>query len=168
MLVERLIYLIKWTADIFLAIPLNVIKMSIQTGGNVTIISILSGDWQCWNLAWSVWLTSLPYYLMLNVCDLPPDGCFTLGAAVGSSSGSQRTSLSICSRPVYARLTAILQTVFKVDSLFLQGIIVIYGSLFWWILQMGGSSRSWTEQRLHFPMMKETSKSTPPERKRRW
>ena len=67
-------------------------------------------------------------YSMLNVCDLSPDGCFTLGAAVGAAvalSGHPFLALAaamaagVCS----GFITALLQTRLGVDSL-LAGIIV--------------------------------------------
>lgn len=83
-------------------------------------------------------------YLMLNVCDLSTDGCFTLGAAVGAVvalSGHPYLAIpaamaaGICSGFV----TAFLQTRMGIDSL-LAGIIVNTGLYSVNIAVMGGSS----------------------------
>lgn len=83
-------------------------------------------------------------YLMLNVCDLSTDGCFTLGAAVGAVvalSGHPFLAIpmamlaGLCSGFV----TAFLQTRMGIDSL-LAGIIVNTGLYSVNIAVMGGSS----------------------------
>lgn len=83
-------------------------------------------------------------YLMLNVCDLSTDGCFTLGAAVGAVvalSGHPYLAIpaamaaGICS----GFITAFLQTRMGIDSL-LAGIIVNTGLYSVNIAVMGGSS----------------------------
>ena len=83
-------------------------------------------------------------YTMLNVCDLSPDGCFTLGAAVGAIvaiSGHPFLSIlaamgaGICS----GFITALLQTRMGIDSL-LSGIIVNTALYSVNIAVMGGSS----------------------------
>ena len=72
-------------------------------------------------------------YSMLNVCDLSTDGCFTLGAAVGSMvaiSGQGHPFLSIpiamLAGVISGFITAFLQTKMGIDSL-LSGIIVNTG-----------------------------------------
>ncbi len=72
-------------------------------------------------------------YSMLNVCDLSTDGCFTLGAAVGSMvaiSGQGHPFLSIpiamLAGVLSGFITAFLQTKMGIDSL-LSGIIVNTG-----------------------------------------
>lgn len=70
-------------------------------------------------------------YLMLNVCDLSTDGCFTLGAAVGAMVAlAGHPYLSIPAAMVAGMtsglVTAVLQTRMGVDSL-LAGIIVNTG-----------------------------------------
>ena len=64
----------------------------------MTIATILSLGETALKLGLICSLTVLALFLsysMLNVCDLSTDGCFTLGAAVGAGSGSQRTSFFI-------------------------------------------------------------------------
>lgn len=70
-------------------------------------------------------------YSMLNVCDLSTDGCFTLGAAVGSMvalAGHPYLSIpaAMLAGMLSGCLTALLQTRMGVDSL-LSGIIVNTG-----------------------------------------
>lgn len=70
-------------------------------------------------------------YSMLNVCDLSTDGCFTLGAAVGSMvalAGHPYLSLpaAMIAGMTSGLVTAVLQTRMGVDSL-LSGIIVNTG-----------------------------------------
>ena len=70
-------------------------------------------------------------YSMLNVCDLSTDGCYTLGAAVGSIvaiAGHPYLSLPVAMLAgiISGFVTAILQTKMGVDSL-LSGIIVNTG-----------------------------------------
>lgn len=70
-------------------------------------------------------------YSMLNVCDLSTDGCFTLGAAVGSMvalAGHPYLSIpaAMMAGMLSGFLTALLQTRMGVDSL-LSGIIVNTG-----------------------------------------
>ena len=83
-------------------------------------------------------------YSMLNVCDLSTDGCFTLGAAVGSVvaiSGHPYLAIpaamaaGVCS----GLITAVLQTRMGIDSL-LAGIIVNTGLYSINIAIMDGSS----------------------------
>ena len=70
-------------------------------------------------------------YSMLNVCDLSTDGCFTLGAAVGTLvalSGHPWLSLpaAMCAGMISGLVTAVLQTRMGVQSL-LAGIVVNTG-----------------------------------------
>lgn len=70
-------------------------------------------------------------YSMLNVCDLSTDGCFTLGAAVGSMvalAGHPYLSIpaAMCAGMLSGLITAVLQTRMGVDSL-LAGIVVNTG-----------------------------------------
>ena len=83
-------------------------------------------------------------YIMLNVCDLSTDGCFTLGAAVGAAvaiAGHPYLSIpaamlaGVCS----GFITALLQTRMGVDSL-LAGIIVNTALYSINIAVMGGAS----------------------------
>ncbi len=67
-------------------------------------------------------------YLMLNVCDLSTDGCFTLGATVGAVvalSGHPLLSIpaAMCAGIISGFVTAFLQTKMGINSL-LAGIIV--------------------------------------------
>lgn len=83
-------------------------------------------------------------YLMLNVCDLSTDGCFTLGAAVGAAVAlAGHPYLSIPAAMLCGMLsgfvTALLQTKMGVNSL-LAGIIVNTGLYSVNIAVMGGSS----------------------------
>ena len=83
-------------------------------------------------------------YLMLNVCDLSTDGCFTLGAAVGAVvaiSGHPYLSIlaAMAAGIVSGYITALLQTRMGIDSL-LAGIIVNTGLYSVNIAIMGGSS----------------------------
>lgn len=83
-------------------------------------------------------------YSMLNVCDLSTDGCFTLGAVVGSTVAlAMHPFLSIPASIVAGALsglvTALLQTKMGIDSL-LSGIIVNTGLYSVNIALMGGSS----------------------------
>ncbi len=70
-------------------------------------------------------------YIMLNVCDLSTDGCFTLGAAVGAIvalNGHPILSIPLAMLAGVASglITALLQTVLGIDSL-LAGIVVNTG-----------------------------------------
>ena len=83
-------------------------------------------------------------YMMLNVCDLSTDGCFTLGACVGAVvalSGHPYLSIiaAMLSGMASGLITALLQTVFGINSL-LSGIIVNTGLYSVNIAIMGGSS----------------------------
>lgn len=83
-------------------------------------------------------------YLMLNVCDLSTDGCFTLGAAVGAAvalAGHPYLSIpaAMLSGMLSGFVTALLQTKMGVNSL-LAGIIVNTGLYSVNIAVMGGSS----------------------------
>ena len=83
-------------------------------------------------------------YTMLNVCDLSTDGCFTLGAAVGSVvalSGHPLLSLpaAMLAGSLSGFVTAVLQTRMGIESL-LAGIIVNTGLYSLNIAIMGNSS----------------------------
>ncbi len=83
-------------------------------------------------------------YLMLNVCDLSTDGCFTLGATVGAVvaiAGHPFLSIpaAMLAGIISGFVTAILQTKMGVDSL-LAGIIVNTGLYSINIAVMGNSS----------------------------
>ncbi len=83
-------------------------------------------------------------YSMLNVCDLSTDGCFTLGAVVGSVtalSGHPLLSIpaAVLSGTASGLVTSLLQTKMGIDSL-LSGIIVNTGLYSINIAIMGGSS----------------------------
>lgn len=92
-------------------------------------------------------LTVLALYLsykMLNVCDLSTDGCFTLGATVGSIvllSGHPYLAIiaALLAGVLSGLVTAFLQTKMGIDSL-LSGIIVNTGLYSINIAIMGGSS----------------------------
>ncbi|MDD6042234.1 MAG: ABC transporter permease [Eubacteriaceae bacterium] len=105
-------------------------------------------------------------YIMLNVCDLSTDGCFTLGAAVGAV-------VAISGHPFLAIIaamgagmtsgfvTALLQTKMGINSL-LAGIIVNTGlySINIWV--MGNSSLlNMNKTETVFTMMKSLLKDTP-------
>ncbi|MBO7700912.1 MAG: ABC transporter permease [Eubacteriaceae bacterium] len=83
-------------------------------------------------------------YSMLNICDLSTDGCFTLGACVGSVVAlSGHPLLAVPAAMIAGMLsgltTAVLQTRMGIDSL-LSGIIVNTGLYSVNIAIMGGSS----------------------------
>ena len=83
-------------------------------------------------------------YLMLNVCDLSTDGCFTLGASVGAAvaiSGHPFLSIpaSMLAGAASGLITAVLQTMMGIDSL-LAGIIVNTALYSVNIAVMGGAS----------------------------
>lgn len=83
-------------------------------------------------------------YSMLNVCDLSTDGCFTLGAAVGSMvavSGHPYLSIfaAMAAGIISGFVTAFLQTKMGIDSL-LAGIIVNTGLYSINMAVMGNSS----------------------------
>lgn len=83
-------------------------------------------------------------YLMLNVCDLSTDGCFTLGAAVGAMvavSGHPYLSIfaAMAAGIISGFVTAFLQTKMGIDSL-LAGIIVNTGLYSINMAVMGNSS----------------------------
>lgn len=83
-------------------------------------------------------------YKMLNVCDLSTDGCFTLGACVGSVvaiSGHPYLAIlaSLFAGILSGLLVSFLQTKMGIDSL-LSGIIVNTGLYSVNIAIMGGSS----------------------------
>lgn len=83
-------------------------------------------------------------YSMLNVCDLSTDGCFTFGAAIGAVvaiAGHPGLSIPVAmlAGMVSGLITALLQTVFGIDSL-LSGIIVNTGLYSINIAVMGKSS----------------------------
>ena len=83
-------------------------------------------------------------YSMLNVCDLPTDGCFTLGAAVGAVvAAAGHPLLSIPAAMIAGMcsgfVTALLQTKLGIDSL-LAGIIVNTGLYSVNVAVMSGSS----------------------------
>ncbi|MBQ0000061.1 MAG: ABC transporter permease [Clostridiales bacterium] len=104
-------------------------------------------------------------YIMLNVCDLSTDGCFTLGAAVGAAvaiSGHPYLSIAaamtagVCSGFV----TAFLQTKMGIESL-LAGIIVNTGLYSINIAVMGGSSLlNMNKTETIFTIVKEKLKGT--------
>ena len=83
-------------------------------------------------------------YSMLNICDLSTDGCFTLGACVGSVVALSGHPLLAVPAAMLAGMlsgltTAVLQTRMGIDSL-LSGIIVNTGLYSVNIAIMGGSS----------------------------
>lgn len=83
-------------------------------------------------------------YSMLNVCDLSTDGCFTLGAAVGTMvavSGHPYLSIfaAMAAGIISGFVTAFLQTKMGIDSL-LAGIIVNTGLYSINMAVMGNSS----------------------------
>lgn len=83
-------------------------------------------------------------YRMLNVCDLSTDGCFTLGAVVGSVfviNGHPILAIimAILAGMISGLVVALLQTKMGIDSL-LAGIIVNTGMYSINIALMGGSS----------------------------
>lgn len=83
-------------------------------------------------------------YLMLGVCDLSTDGCFTLGAAVGASvalMGFPYLSLvcAVICGMLSGFITALLQTKMGINSL-LSGIIVNTGLYSVNMAVMGGAS----------------------------
>lgn len=84
-------------------------------------------------------------YSMLNVCDLSTDGCFTLGATVGSVvilAGHPLLSIpaAIAAGIVSGLVTALLQTKLGIDSL-LSGIVVNTALYSINIAVMGGASQ---------------------------
>ena len=105
-------------------------------------------------------------YSMLNVCDLSGDGCFTLGAAVGSRYGvGGHPFLSIIAAMLAGIcsgfVTGFLQTKMGVDSL-LAGIIVNTGLYSINIAVMGGSSLiNMNRTDTVFSMMKDVLADTP-------
>lgn len=105
-------------------------------------------------------------YLMLNVCDLSTDGCYTLGAAVGAMvavSGHPLLSIpaAMAAGAVSGFVTAILQTKMGVESL-LAGIIVNTGLYSVNIAVMGNSSLvNMNTTTTVFTMLKSALEGTP-------
>lgn len=105
-------------------------------------------------------------YSMLNVCDLSTDGCFTLGAAVGAMvavSGHPLLALpaAMIAGMLSGLVTALLQTVFGIDSL-LSGIIVNTGLYSINISVMGKSPLvTMNKSETVFSLVKKLLKGTP-------
>ena len=103
-------------------------------------------------------------YSMLNVCDLSTDGCYTLGAAVGSIvalSGHPLLAIpaAMAAGVLSGSITALLQTKLGVESL-LAGIIVNTGLYSINIMIMGRSTLSLNDTDSVFTMMQDLLEGT--------